>query len=69
MTDQFDKDTIRQFGARGSPVFSSEKTSTDLEELTERVERLNGTMKIRSAPEEGTQISALLPLRFSEELD
>lgn len=37
--------------------------------MTERVERLNGTMKIRSAPGEGTQISALLPLTVSEELE
>lgn len=33
MPDQFDKTTTRSFGARGSPVFNQEQTTTDLEEM------------------------------------
>lgn len=36
--------------------------------MTERVERLNGNMKIRASQGEGTQISALLPLTFPGQL-
>lgn len=38
MTDEFEKKTVRKFGARGSPVFEQEQKTTDLADLTERVE-------------------------------
>lgn len=37
--------------------------------MNERVERLNGTLKIRASRGEGTQISALLPLTFPVQLE
>lgn len=37
-TDTFDKETVKKFGPRGSPVFERETKQTDLEDLTERVE-------------------------------
>ena len=38
MADDFDKKTVKKFGARGSPVFEQEQKTTDLEELQEEVE-------------------------------
>ncbi|USZ68530.1 hypothetical protein NGM10_02030 [Halorussus salilacus] len=42
MTDEhtdFTKTTVRTFGPRGSPVFEQEEKTTDLDDLTERVEQ------------------------------
>jgi hypothetical protein len=38
MSDEFEKTTIKKFGARGSPVYEQEQKTTDLGDLTERTE-------------------------------
>ena len=43
MSDIFEKETVKRFGARGSSVFEHEQKTTDLEDLAERVEKIVGS--------------------------